>query len=237
MSKPSDRCTHCLFLNQQLGALLRTDHPSHKWGKRSVSVNLVESLDVDSPDYAKVLSNSDEGDTIIFSNSLCDVLQSHEHLGQTHSETVEDISPSASLLVKNINDQPPEDLISPVSDAQIVQCPIQSNLSIQPSTKCDEKASIFNIEGNENTNCPHQLTFDVAVLKLSSSSFHWSKIVKKNSPKLKCILNKLTFPGLVDSGAEVNVLDKKFAQTINLDIVPSKVSAQAADKIPLDIIG
>ena len=42
--KKRELCSHCLFLNKELGSTLKTDHPSHLCGKKNVSVSLVESL-------------------------------------------------------------------------------------------------------------------------------------------------------------------------------------------------
>ena len=49
--RKQEQCSHCLFLNKQLGSNLRTDHSSYKCGKNKVSVSLLESLDTD-PDEA-----------------------------------------------------------------------------------------------------------------------------------------------------------------------------------------
>ena len=42
--KKRELCSHCVFLNKELGSTLKTDHPSHLCGKKNVSVSLVESL-------------------------------------------------------------------------------------------------------------------------------------------------------------------------------------------------
>ena len=42
---------------------------------------------------------------------------------------------------------------------------------------------------------------------------------------------------MVDSGAEVNVIDREFAQTLKIETIASTTAAQAANKIPLDVFG
>ena len=51
------------------------------------------------------------------------------------------------------------------------------------------------------------------------------------------MFNGTVFSALVDSGAEVNVIDKDFAQKLQIQVVASKTVAQAANKIPLDVYG
>ena len=57
-SRKKEQCTHCLFINKQLGASLKTDHPSHLCGKKSVSISLLE---VQSEEHATSSTDEDEG--------------------------------------------------------------------------------------------------------------------------------------------------------------------------------
>ena len=46
-----------------------------------------------------------------------------------------------------------------------------------------------------------------------------------------------SFLALIDSGAEVNVLDKDFAISLNIEIIKSSATAQAANRVPLQVYG
>ena len=45
--RKKEQCSHCVFLNKQLGSNLRTDHFSGSCGKKGLSVNLVEAFEPD----------------------------------------------------------------------------------------------------------------------------------------------------------------------------------------------
>ena len=45
-SKSQQQCSHCVFLNKQLGSTLDKRHESTACGKRSVSISLLNSLDI-----------------------------------------------------------------------------------------------------------------------------------------------------------------------------------------------
>ena len=60
---------------------------------------------------------------------------------------------------------------------------------------------------------------------------------KSCSPKIKCKLKETIFCSLIDCGAEINVIDKDFACSVNIGISNTKEVAHAANKLPLDVVG
>ena len=76
--------------------------------------------------------------------------------------------------------------------------------------------------------------FHIAV---SSSSFIWNQLDKSESPKIKCHHRGHTFHALIDSGAEINALDKAFVDSLGIGITTTNESARAANLLPLDICG
>ena len=79
--------------------------------------------------------------------------------------------------------------------------------------------------------------FLVNTSALQSSDYSWKTIQKSSSPKIKCKLNGRPFHALIDSGAEVNALDKDFAHALGIGIVKTFELATAANRLPLDVYG
>ena len=83
-------------------------------------------------------------------------------------------------------------------------------------------------------------TFDnYAVLAAlsSPSQYTWEKVEKSDSPRIRCQLKSAVFSALIDSGAEVNALDRDFVLSLNIGINTTKETACAANKLPLEICG
>ena len=64
-----------------------------------------------------------------------------------------------------------------------------------------------------------------------------SNVRKEKSPSLKVKCQGHDFLSILDSGAELNVMDKALAVQLNLKVSPSEVSANAANDTALDIVG
>ena len=79
--------------------------------------------------------------------------------------------------------------------------------------------------------------FSALLYTLQSSKFHWRALDKSNSPKIECRWKSSTFLALIDSGAEINVLDKDFALSLSIGIVKTSETATAANKSPLEVYG
>ena len=72
---------------------------------------------------------------------------------------------------------------------------------------------------------------------LRTSTFPWKTLDKSSSPRIKCRKEGTVFSALIDSGAEVNVLDQDFAISLKIGIIKSNESAQGANNLPLDVYG
>ena len=83
-------------------------------------------------------------------------------------------------------------------------------------------------------------TFDnyaVLAALTSPSQYTWEKVEKSDSPRIRCQFKSAVFSALIDSGAEVNALDRDFVLSLNIGINTTKETACAANKLPLEICG
>ena len=76
-----------------------------------------------------------------------------------------------------------------------------------------------------------------SLYKLNASNYHWDAVSKSKSLRIRCHINNLQIAALIDSGAEINVLDADIARQASIGIVKTYEIAQAASKLPLDICG
>ena len=101
----SKQCSHCIFLNKQLGASLRTDHSSELCGKRSVSVNSLESVHCEEPAQESSSSSSDftEGEKRILETPSNCILQTESEVSADCTENivadVSQVNPNIACLV------------------------------------------------------------------------------------------------------------------------------------------
>ena len=132
--------------------------------------------------------------------------------------------------------QPPdiscEDRFTNVFSISDIQPRINSH-SDQSSTSTNERS----VTGILDPNCAMISTFMLQLNRLATSKFPWRDIEKSTSPKLRCSYGSTSFLALIDSGAEVNVLDKDFAISLNIEIIESSATAQAANRVPLQVYG
>ena len=237
-------CTHCSFINRQLGSSLKTDHSSTNCGKQHISVNMVEALDDEekiSP-YGddETLSSYDEGD--------------HSDAFQHSTVSLQRFNPAAENISKGAAQQPSDDnmsnsllnkhVLNPINCAQ---CHL---LSVPELTKCNQAepdSSIYATSSEEisterNTGKIHLYDQSlppsfIAALKNEHKYSPLNNLDKAKSPRLQCMFNNESFTALIDSGAEVNVLDKSFAVSLGLGIINTTETALAANKLPLEIFG
>ena len=73
--------------------------------------------------------------------------------------------------------------------------------------------------------------------KIGLRNTDWSSILKSKSLWIKCDLQGVVCWALIDSGAEVNVVDKKFTLKTGIRFVQTEERAEAANRLPLDIVG
>ena len=88
-----------------------------------------------------------------------------------------------------------------------------------------------------NCNMMDQSQFSASLCKLSESTYAWDGVSKSKSPKLPVCINNISAPALLDSGAELNVLDADFATKAGINFIATSVVARAANKQMLNVTG
>ena len=185
-------CSHCTFLNQQLGAKLNTNHSNNNCGKKSVSISLLESIN-DSPDIDSC-SEENEGDITSSKTALTLQLQKYE----CSSDLMQSSTASAvcSYSSKSVDS----------SSQTIMAC-----ISEYKNLEKDENTNIPPFEPEEITHTgikdvmvKSETSLAASLARLSTSKYPWKDLQRSCSPRLKCSFNGTSFSALVDSGAEVN---------------------------------
>ena len=92
--------------------------------------------------------------------------------------------------------------------------------------------SFIHSKTGDSANC-----FSARIAKLKPTPQLLHVIQKSKSPKLRALLNRVDITALVDSGAEVNVLDAHTAKLAGIGIISTAEVAHAANRLPLDIRG
>ena len=90
---------------------------------------------------------------------------------------------------------------------------------------------------SENVSVKVQTVQSLNINKIGLRNTDWSSILKSKSPRIKCDLQGVICGALIDSGAEVNVVDKKFTLKTGIRFVQTEERAEAANRLPLDIVG
>ena len=88
----------------------------------------------------------------------------------------------------------------------------------------------------KNVSVKVQTIQSLNINKIGLRNTDWSSILKSKSPRIKCDLQGVVCGALIDSGAEVNVIDKKFALKTGIRFVQTQECAEAANRLPLDIV-
>ena len=120
-------------------------------------------------------------------------------------------------------------IASPVSDSKIID---------QQSPHVDQQISRdFTLEGSKHYSAVPNKSFLVCLSKLVSSHFQWGKISKSRSPRISGSINNIYAPALIDSGADINVMDAHIAERAGIGIKSTTETAQAANNLPLKVCG
>ena len=232
-------CSHCAFLNKQLGTQLNTKHKTSLCTKKQLSVSLIESMDEydDNPVSQHSDSDTNEGEEIQHvANSNIRILQNSEGVQQDKNGVNRILSTSPS---------------------ETYYLPTHATNGLSFTNNISEERCVNNSRNSSN-NCPAPLvmndrkfhtgipklnnypveseSFLVNLCKTTTSSYQWNSVQKLKSPRLQCTLNEVKLLALIDSGAEINVLDSSFAKQANIGIVNTKEVAKAANQLPLDLL-
>ena len=240
-NKTFGTCPHCLILNKQLGANLNVKHSANACTRKKFSVSLIESID----DHEEGIA-SQEGDTDTDEGGKCCLINSSSHslLQITNESTarsfpVEDSFNNFPRHSDKIQ-QPEINGLSMTNDDFSDKLSIQNKADDEfiqnflPSDNLDKfRAGTTQLDNSHSD----AVIFLASLNKLSSSNFGWAAILKSKSPRLKCTLNNFSFIAVVDSGAEINVIDITVARNAGVGIVKTSEIATAANQLPLDIHG
>ena len=221
-------CGHCAIINKQLGADFDVYHDPNFCTKKKLSVSLIESFEnYSNQEESADFTESEEGEQV----SLCNQNQ-NSSLQRTDVSRLQPTLDSYAVskkdndfynssmplmnpkpcdnnsahdsnnMVNNISESlsTSNQILYAVSTDKIISCPSQSG-----TNKCTEKC--------ENT------VFSANVKNLNTSLYPWMKIQKSKSPRIRCFLKDLVVISLIDSGAEINVIDAITACNAGIEII------------------
>ena len=112
------------------------------------------------------------------------------------------------------------------------------NLLSSPNVSCIENKLEEKLKGNTHPNdrsLPN--AFIAAINSQQFKHSEWTSLDKAKSPRIQCFFKNEPFLAIIDSGAEVNVLDLDFARALNIGIINTEETALAANKLPLQVMG
>ena len=231
-------CKHCKFINSHLGSSLDINHPSHLCKKRNISINLIESLGDSNSDSS---SDQDDiytqGEKIYFMQNPCN---SSLQNSSSHRLPKKMDNPVPAIMSAHSNvfypchyNKPENDAHDDISESVRQPGWMQNNIL----NNADDRY-LNNRPGTLSDSIQSNNSFLAACLqKIKTSSFGWDKVHKSTSPRICCKLSSTSFPTLIDTGAEINVLDKDFAISLGIGINRTNEKAHAANRLPLDVYG
>ena len=214
-----DFCNHCDYINRKLGANLETGHRKDRCPKKEFSIKMIqEQWRTEETDS----SSDSEGD---------------------HEEQLTDLYYLLSLQDDSSWTCPRSVVKRRIKRAVArIKTSSHSVLSSSKRNNTESHQSDISDPGPPTPTAPDPVPAtagDVthiirAVLK---SSYDWNNILRSDSPRLKCKRAGTTFASLIDSGAVINVVDEKFAIKTEIAFEKTEEVAQAANHLPLDIVG
>ena len=239
-SKRQNQCSHCAFINKELNSNLRTDHSAGSCPKRNVSISLLESM-------------GSTADPINDQNSLSEYegdlnINTQLHTTSLQTDFIPDVpvqnstsQTSVNALLDSLTCDPSYKFNGAINSTQLVVSDTKPNHQLLDSyashvneNKSPEQDSS---QTGKNEACDTIDNFAVLASLPAPSQYPWAQIDKSDSPRIKCQWHTAVFSALIDSGAEVNALDRDFVSSLKIGITKSKESACAANKLPLDICG
>ena len=209
-NKFTENCVHCSFLNKQLGTTFNTKHDGETCTRKKVSISVINSLD-ENADMGVISQDSDtyEGEKNISPDkNSTDILQSFK-MEEKDQIRVQNNSDCCANVVHPINVKSTQLTANDFSELKQDKN-IQKWSDVSPS----KDSSIHGHSGTKTNSSPDEISsFLASVHRLSSSNYSWNSILKSKSPRMKCTLKNTPVTTLVDSGAEVNVMDGNVGDT------------------------
>ena len=214
-TRGGDFCNHCDYINRKLGANLDTDHRKDRCPKKSFSIKMIQEEWRQEESSSSTESEGDQDEQL---SDLYYLLSLQNDSSWTCPRSVVEsrirravrrlqTGPILTKSKKIITESHQSELSDPELEAPVITTP-------QPT----EKTSPL-------------------VGAVQSSSYDWHNILRSDSPRLKCKRAGISFASLLDSGAVINVVDEKFADKANIPFEKTTEVAQAANHLPLDIVG
>ena len=218
-------CNYCEMFNKRLGANLDTNHSPEGCKNQFDALRLVEA------DWtsASNLDEDFEGDKEEIFDKLRDLLSFQNENQSGLKSKIRDIQ----NLVRNPSKT---SFIQSELSEKVLRDPPASRLSTQ-----SEGTSVITPVETSGTelvhHCPATLRLIASIKNIGSNQFNWSSILKSKSPRIHCNHEGVPCQTLIDSGAEINVIDEAFARKSNITIVQTQECAEAANKLPLQVAG
>ena len=219
-------CGHCTYINRQLGANLDTKHSPKSCPKQQLSINILEMTEqeeIDSTDDVEY----DGGEVDKYQNSSSfKILQK---IDSPELKTKPSVIYETEPVINNSPLYKKDNVVYNLSDRD--NC-LNEKLADSILKSDDLESQTLN-----HTIDKEQDTFSASLLKLRNSTYQWGAVQKCRSPKLVVHLKSVSAEALLDSGAELNVLDSEFAARAGIKSTCTTVTAKAANKQTLNVKG
>ena len=222
--RPPLTCGHCAYINKQLGANLDVRHSSQSCQRKQLSINVLEMGELDD-EYQFDDFDLSEGEVEYYQIS-----SSQQHLHNISAENSPAKPNPAHETRPVFNSSPLDKQVNKVNT-------FSDNFSENNhhNTALDLLQNSAQNSASSEANLQDQLSANLC--KLNQSTYSWGTVQKSRSPKLPISLNNVPAYALLDSGAELNVLDAELAHKAGIKIIPTLVTAKAANKQTLDLQG
>ena len=212
-NRSKEFCGHCNLINKQLGANLDVRHSAHSCQKKQLSVNVIDMMENNHQENDTEDSDYDGGEVMSLNTyTHPDMLQPMvNNDGSLKSFSECDIIPK-SCAINTPNDTSAKE--NNVSDFKLVNYTQAETLKVEK----------LNSSQTTGTNLSKTFTSSdyllASIRKLQSSGYSWQSIQKPKSPRIRGSLKGVSIAALVDTGAEINVLDEDFDKSASIDIIP-----------------
>ena len=217
-----------------MGSHLDVDHASHSCSKKKFSINLIDAVDdSSSTSDSELFYITNPGDN--FTNMIGNRIHESNLQNEDGNSQLLSTESCRTYRIHDYNRNIPKlNNTSDISDSSEIKTKTSENPPYQERQEENRHNSGI-IATKINTEYDDFITANLR--KIQTSTFPWNTVQKSCSPKIKCKLKETIFCSLIDCGAEINVIDKDFACSVNIGISNTKEVAHAANKLPLDVVG
>ena len=211
----NEECGTCDFLNRKLGANIDKYHSKDKCPRKSMAIKLIQE---DWPEDA--VSTSSSSDT---EGELPGDLKDLYYILSLQNDSAWSVP---MRVVKSRIRTVAKKLKTP-----------KSILSTNKNQQINETQHVrVSDQGGQPPDKPES-TLSPLLRAVETSNYNWNNIMKSSSPRMKSRRAGTIFASLLDTGAVINVIDEKFALKTKIDFENTKEVAQAANHLPLEVVG